>query len=161
MTDHDSTTPIDPLLAPPPIPETEESAMLELLAGADIKHVARKHNLPVSRLRFLRDSENFQELKERRTEDIKARTQALLATCSESAAMALNPQAFADDPKLALQFLKETGSLKQAQKELGQEVQDEDHTIKIELQNFGLTPTPPTIDVPSSRALDSPEEPTD
>ena len=149
----------DPLLAPPSIPEKEEEAMMDMLAGLSVEDTARKHSLLLSRLRSLKESDNYAQMKEVKAKDVKDRAQALLVECTVSAATALSPQAFADDPKLALQFLKETGSLRQAQKELGQEVEEEDRTIRIEFNDFGLTPqTPSTIDVPSTRLIDT-EEP--
>lgn len=156
----------DPLLTPPSIPDKEEDAMLDLLAGLDLEDTSRKYNLPKSRLRSLQESENYAYLKEQRVTDITSRTQALLLECQISAAKALSPAALADDPKLALQFLKETGSLKQSQKNLGQEVQEEDNTIRIEFNDFGLsssasTSAPPTIDVPSTRLLDTTDDPVD
>ena len=153
----------DPLLTPPPIPVPEEEAILDLLAGLSLEDTARKHNILISRLRNLTTSENFTAIKEQKVQEIKTRAQALLLQATASAAKALTPQAFSDDPKLALQFLKETGSLKQAQKELGQEAQEEDNVIRIEFNDFGLssaasTPAPPTIDVPSTRLVEEDRE---
>ena len=155
--------PIDPTLMVPKTPEDEEKAMIDVLAGMSIQDAADKHNIMKARLRTLTQSENFEVMKKEMAREIADQAQIIMTQATLHAARALTPSAFREDPKLALQFLKEQGGLKRNQRELGQEFDDTDGTIRVVIDNFGLDAAqpadsqPPTIDVPSTRVLDEPE----